>query len=140
MFIAPMKTISLLSIALSSLLFAGCATTGSVKTLTPFNSDRQVTFAVGQVFMVELPANPTTGFRWTCRPEAESVVEQVGEPVFVNGSAPVGSMGGVGMDYFKFRATKAGQQTLKLDYARPWERDVAPAQTLSYELVVVDKP
>ena len=55
MFIAPMKTISLLSIALSSLLFAGCATTGSVKTLTPFNSDRQVTFAVGQVFMVELP-------------------------------------------------------------------------------------
>ena len=31
-------------------------------------------------------------------------------------------MGGVGMDYFKFRAAKAGQQTLKLDYARPWER------------------
>ncbi len=132
-----MKTLGIIPSILATVLFAGCASTGSIKTFTPFDDNKQATFSVGQVFMVELPGNPATGFRWVCRPVSEPVVEQVGEPEFVNGAAPVGNIGGAGMNYFRFRAAKAGHQTLTMDYARPWERGVAPAQTLSFEVVVV---
>jgi len=41
-----------------------------------------------------------------------------------------------GTEVWHFRATKVGQQTLSFDYARSWETNVAPAQTVSFNVVV----
>jgi inhibitor of cysteine peptidase len=131
-----MKTFKLLASALTALLFAGCATTNNTKTLTSFDSGKQATVTVGQVFVVELPSNPTTGFRWNYQQDGEPVVEQVGEPSYLLGPSPVGMMGGGGTETWTFRATKEGRETLRLEYARPWEKDAAPVQTIVFKLVV----
>jgi inhibitor of cysteine peptidase len=45
-------------------------------------------------------------------------------------------MGGGGTETWTFRATKEGRETLRLEYARPWEKDAAPVQTIVFKLVV----
>jgi inhibitor of cysteine peptidase len=130
-----MKTIGSISLVLAAWLFAGCATTAT-KTLTVFDNDKQINLAVGQSFMVQLASNPTTGYRWIYQQEGTAFLEPVGEPRYQSGPAPIGTVGGGGTEYFAFKATNIGQQTLKLEYLRPFVRDVPPVQTVSYNLVV----
>jgi len=131
-----MKMFRLLSFAFIGLLFTGCATTDLTQVLTPLDSNKQVTLKVGQVFEVELPSNQTTGYRWNYRSDGEAVVEKVGEPSYMLGSSPMGMVGGGGTEIWTFRATNGGRGTIRLEYARPWERDVAPVQTVVFKVVV----
>jgi len=118
------------------LLLAGCATTSGPKVLTDFDTGHEITVAVGEVFDVELPSNRTTGYNWSEQSTGEVVVEQVGKPVYVPNPAPFGMVGVGGKEIWRFRATKAGRQTLRLDYARPWESGVTPVRTVSFNVVV----
>jgi len=86
-----------------------------------------------------LEANSTTGYRWDYQQEGTAFLEPVGGPRYQAGPTPIGMTGVGGREYFTFRATNAGQQTLKLEYHRPFERDVAPVQTVIYNLVVGGK-
>jgi inhibitor of cysteine peptidase len=131
-----MKTVGTISLVLAAWLFAGCATTTATKTLTVFDNNKQINLVVGQSFMVQLASNPTTGYRWIYQQEGTAFLELVGEPRYQSGPAPVGTVGGGGTEYFAFKATNIGQQTLKLEYVRPFERDVLPVQTVNYNLVV----
>jgi inhibitor of cysteine peptidase len=132
-----MKTTNLLSYALMALIFTGCATSKTpTKTLTAFDDNKQLTVVVGQTFVVELPSNPTTGYRWNYRLAGGNVVEQIGEPFFQVGAAPVGTIGNGGTEYFTFRATQLGRQSLRMEYERSWEKDVAPAKIVNYEIIV----
>jgi predicted secreted protein len=110
-----------------------------MKTLTPHDNGREVSVTVGQVLVVELPSNRTTGYGWNDRSEGVAVVERVSEPAYMQDSSPVGLVGVGGTEIWRFRATKVGRQTLRLDYARSWEKDVAPVQTVSFNVVVADK-
>jgi inhibitor of cysteine peptidase len=121
------------------LLLVGCATSHPLKTLTPLDNGHEIRVTVGQVLVVELPSNHTTGFCWSERSDAESVVEKVGEPAYMQDSSPFGIVGAGGTEIWRFRAAKVGQQTLRLDYARPWEKDVAPVRTVSFDVVVGEK-
>ncbi len=131
-----MKTAGIISLVLAAGLFAGCATHSNTKTLTVFDNDKQINLVVGQSFVVQLASNPTTGYHWIYRQEGTAFLEPVGEPRYQPSPAPAWTVGGGGMEYFVFKATNAGQQTLKLEYLRPFERDVPPVQTVSYNLVV----
>jgi inhibitor of cysteine peptidase len=134
-----MKAFRFLSFVLAAGLFAGCATTTTTKTLTSFDNHKQISLDIGQLFVVELEANPTTGYRWDYQQEGNAFLEPVGESRYQAGAAPIGMVGGGGREYFTFRAANAGQQILKLEYHRPFERDVAPVQTVIYNLVIGGK-
>jgi inhibitor of cysteine peptidase len=131
-----MKNIGTISLVLAAWLFAGCATQTATKTLTVFDNDKQINLVVGQPFMVQLASNPTTGYRWIYQQQGTAILEPVGEPRYLSGPAAIGMVGGGGTEYFMFKAKSIGQQTLKLEYLRPFERDVPPVQTVSYNLVV----
>jgi len=49
---------------------------------------------------------------------------------------PFGMVGVGGTEIWRFRAVKVGRQTLRLDYARPWETGVAPVKIVSFNVVV----
>jgi inhibitor of cysteine peptidase len=134
-----MKTFGTISVVLAVWLLAGCATTDTAKTLTVFDNNKQINLVVGQSFVVQLASNPTTGYRWIYRQEGTAFLEPVGEPRYQVGPAPIGMVGSGGTEYFTFKTTNAGEQTLKLEYCRPFERDVAPVQTVTYDLVVGGK-
>jgi len=64
------------------------------------------------------------------------VFEQVGQREFMEDVHPFGMVGVGGTEIWRFRAVKAGRQTLWLHYSRPWEKDVAPVKTVSFNVLV----
>ena len=97
----------------------------------------QVELEQGQILVVTLESNPTTGYGWEVSEIQESILEQIGEEEFKpsdEGEPPM--VGSGGWEIFTFEAISAGQTTLQLVYRRPWEEGVEPINTFSIEVVV----
>ena len=97
----------------------------------------QVELEQGQILVVTLESNPTTGYRWEVVETQESILEQMGEAEFKSsetGGPPL--VGAGGWEIFRFKAISAGQTSLKLVYHRPWEEGVEPLKTFSLQVVV----
>ena len=80
----------------------------------------------GDAIQVKLPSNPTAGYSWTVSSNAPSVLAAVGEPKFEPAAKPL--PGAAGTQTFAFRVVAGGGAFLELVYARPSEKDVAPAR------------
>ena len=97
----------------------------------------QVELEQGQILLVTLESNPTTGYGWEVAEIQESILEQLGDAEFKQsetGEPPL--VGAGGWEIFRFKAISAGQMTLKLGYRRPWEEGVEPIDTFSIDVVV----
>ena len=97
-----------------------------------------MTVKVGDIIQVVLKGNPTTGYTWSANLSEQdaSILEQMGDPSFVSDTQLIGSGGTF---TFRFKALKAGEATLKLVYARPWE-SVPPLETFSVTVKVAEAP
>jgi len=86
----------------------------------------------GEVMSISFESNPSTGYAWTAKISNTAVVVQMGEPEFTEptqSSTPL--VGASGTQTFYFQAVDTGTATITLDYARSFETDVAPAQTVT---------
>ena len=91
----------------------------------------------GQILVVTLESNPTTGYRWELVENQETILEQMGEAEFKpseTGEPPL--VGAGGWEIFHFNAISPGQMTLQLIYHRSWEEGVEPINTFSIEVIV----
>ncbi|MFI6167995.1 protease inhibitor I42 family protein [Nocardia sp. NPDC051052] len=96
--------------------------------------ERQV--AVGQSLVVTLPSNPSTGYLWQITGLDANLLQAQGDPGFKpDPDVPVapGSGGGA---VWTFVGKAAGITKLSMDYLRPWEQGVEPAQTYSLTVKV----
>ena len=102
----------------SILLMTGCA--GGVKTYT--DSTQTINTGTNQEFIIALDSNPTTGYS---RQESydERVLELVGKSYEMGEEAKQGVVGTGGVEYFQFKALKAGKTEITLVYKRPWEEE-----------------
>jgi inhibitor of cysteine peptidase len=101
------------------------------------DADSQVELEQGQILVVTLESNPSTGYSWEVVEIQESILEQMGEAEFKpseTGEPPL--VGAGGWEIFRFKAISAGQTSLKLVYHRPWEEGVEPTKTFSIQVVV----
>lgn len=90
----------------------------------------------GQVLVVTLESNPTTGYRWEVSEVDESVLAQIGEAEFQEAPKEDEQMVGVGgTETFRFESAP-GSTTLTLVYHRSWETDVEPLETFTVEVTV----
>ncbi|HBX54091.1 protease inhibitor I42 family protein [Pseudomonas sp. UBA2684] len=87
----------------------------------------------GQQLVLTLPSNPTTGFRWVLRDGAESVLTSLGPEVYSN-PEDAGLIGSAGQSTWRFAVKQAGSGHLLLTYQRPWETEVAPAETFDCQV------
>jgi predicted secreted protein len=97
----------------------------------------QVELEPGQILIVTLESNPTTGYRWEQVKDQESILEQIGEAEFKpseTGEPPL--IGAGGWEILRFKAVSAGQMTLELVYHRSWEEGVDPLETFSIQVLV----
>lgn len=124
---------SLIFVGFVAVLFAACQTTVKQEA-TP--SDYIV--RKGEVFKIDLKANPTTGYHWVIvhrdqRELADSLID-----IFIpeKKASDVSIVGGGGTQTFKFRATNKGIDTLKFEYVRPWEVGAEPCQKASFIIEV----
>ena len=88
----------------------------------------------GDLLVVRLRSNPSTGYAWRVSSGARGVLLLVG-CVYV---APEdGLLGAPGTAVLRFRARGTGKTVLRLAYTRSWEKGVAPARTFTLRVTVV---
>lgn len=88
---------------------------------------RQIVLAAGQTISITLEANPSTGYRWEVDSPDQAIMRQVGTRF----EQPAGRLGAPGKQILELAAVRAGQETLRLVYRRPWEKGVQPFKAFS---------
>lgn len=122
------------AILLSALLLAAaCGGGGSDDvTLTESDSGSTVQAEVGEDLVVQLEANPTTGYQWQLADGLDTdVVEKVSNSYAQGGEEGVAGAGGI--DTWTFKAVGPGTTTITLDYLRTFE---ANSTTNTFTLTV----
>jgi inhibitor of cysteine peptidase len=108
--------------------------------LTDADNEKTVTVTKGQSLLVKLSANPTTGYKWS----VSSTDRTFGYPAYdrylaASSNGPVGS-GGIQRFTWKTNSplNMVGSHTVKLEYKRPWEMNIAPAKTFTFTVKIID--
>jgi inhibitor of cysteine peptidase len=74
----------------------------------------------GEPFSIELESNPTTGFQWEASFDS-SKIKLKDKEVVPSGA----SFGAAGKEIFTFEPVAQGSSTIRLNYKRSWENNVA---------------
>ena len=83
------------------------------------NISKQVTIAEGTELIVNLPANPSTGFSWTQPAIGTSAVLTQTDSKYV--APETNALGAAGNQVWTFSASQKGTTAVKMDYSRPWQ-------------------
>jgi C1A family cysteine protease/predicted secreted protein len=103
---------------------------GEIK-LGAADDGRQIELKEGQVLVVSLESNPSTGYMWEAESIDETILRQMGKAEFEPESHLLGAPA---KQILRFEAVAAGRTTLSLVYHRPWEKDVKPAGVFSLQV------
>jgi len=98
----------------------------------------EVELSEGQVLVVTLEANPSTGYTWQmveveAEGEGEGILHQAGPIEFQPQSVLLGAPG---TQTLRFEPAAEGESVLRLVYLRPWQPRVEPARTFSLRVRV----
>jgi len=105
-------------------LLAGCV--GEVETY--IDSGQTIDIGVNQEFVIAIGANPTTGYDWEVSLD-ETMLELVEMTYKLAEEAEYEIVGAGGVDYFRFKALKAGEAEITMVYKRSWEEPTAQDET-----------
>jgi len=100
----------------------------SSRSLTEEDDGKTVELKVGQVVTVVLDSNRQSGLMWDLAPVTADVMERQGTPAYTEKKAG-------GTETWRFRATRKGEQTVRLEYPRRMTRSV-PERTFRFTAIV----
>jgi inhibitor of cysteine peptidase len=106
----------------------------SLLVVTQEGNGKTIDLSVGQVFLIQLDENPTTGYRWNVCEIDPDLIERTEDQYSQN----LGSeTGGGGVRIFKFTAKKTGQNQIQLKHWRSWEGDKSTIGCFTIQLRVL---
>lgn len=97
------------------------------------NAGEVIEMKTGDMLVVALDGNITTGFNWIPAAQDPVLLEQVGDTEVTPEGEGLGAPGKI---VLQFKAVAEGQTKLKLEYKRAWETDVQPENTFEVTVVV----
>jgi inhibitor of cysteine peptidase len=103
--------------------------------LTEADNGQPATLYVGGKIVIELPANPTTGYTWEVGEMDTNILKQTGGTEYNSSSST--PLGQGGTQTLRFQAIAPGRTTLKLIYRRPFEINTPPVRTYTIQVIVV---
>jgi len=109
-------------ILIAMVLIATCLLAGCVRVETYTDSGQAIDIGVNQEFVIALGSNPTTGYDWEVNLD-ETMLELVEKIYKLPEEAEHEVVGAGGVDYFRFKALKAGETEITLVYKRTWEEE-----------------
>ena len=121
--------ISMVSIALLTIVFSGCSTPAKAFT----EPNQTINTGVNQEFTIALGSNISTGYSWQAAydEQALTLVEQTYKEQDNTGKQIVGA---AGTEYFKFKSLSKGEAKVTFTYRRPWEQPSTQDQTLVFTI------
>lgn len=123
----------LLPLALSTL--SSCATAAQLD-LTEQENGKDIRVDLGDLIVIHLPANPTTGYDWSYSATGKGMLRQEGEVVREAKGNARGMVGAPITETWKLKALRPGSLSITFSYNRPWEKGVAPAKTVSWPVLI----
>lgn len=127
-----MKRICIIDMGLVSFVSLAGSISKDIK-LNASNNGSQIDLEKNHMLVINLEANPSTGYTWEVAELDEHVLRQVGETEFQPESSAIGASG---VQILHFKAINAGKTPLKLVYHRSWEKDVEPIKIFFIQVVV----
>jgi inhibitor of cysteine peptidase len=94
------------------------------------DSGQHITLHEGQILVLNLEANPSTGYLWRIEGGAEGIVQEMGGYAFEPKSHLLGAPG---IQTLRLAPVKAGQTALNLAYRRAWEQTALETFTVEIE-------
>lgn len=128
---SPTRLLAPLSLALLS----ACATQPKHNVTVEKLSQCPVRLDNGQNLILNLPSNPSTGYRWAIQDSAGGVLKGLGPEVYRN-PEDAGIVGAAGVSTWRFQAFNAGTGRLRLTYQQPWAPEVPPVETFDCAIAV----
>ncbi|WP_158607886.1 protease inhibitor I42 family protein [Nocardia panacis] len=105
--------------------------------VTETDSGQERTLRPGEALSVTLPANPSTGYAWRIADLDRNVLGEDGDPDYRPDPKTPVAPGSGGTAVLRFVAKDLGATRLNLDYSRPWEQGMEPAQKFSLTIKVL---
>ncbi len=96
-----------------------------------------ITLAPGNVLVIPLAGNPSTGYVWQVEPSAEGILTPRGDAAF---AAPADAPGTPGYEIFTFDVAGAGDVTLTFTHSQPWDETTPPEQVIDLPFTVAAAP
>lgn len=100
--------------------------------LTADDDGNTIDTRIGDVIVIELAENPTTGFRWAELSDSTPVAELRAD-AFIPPTGEV--IGAPGVRHLEYAVTQAGTVSLHLAYRQEWEPTTPGGETYSIEIV-----
>ncbi len=120
-------------IILFIILFSGCTSTEELQ-IGMKENEKIINLKVGQIFILELPSNPSTSYQWEVFEIDNTLLKPIGKSEFTS-STKSQIVGAPGIEKFKFKAIKKGKTKLTLQYKRPWENK-PPSSVFSVFVII----
>jgi|GEM_PF-1283975 len=95
----------------------------------------KVTLGIGDTLTVLLPANVTTGYGWEITANNKALLASGARANLPPENKRVGASG---RQRLLFTAKAPGHDRLVVAYRRPWEKNAAPARSLTLEVAIVN--
>lgn len=114
-------------------LAAGCGG-GGPKTYT--TSQTNITAGVGEQFIVKLESNATTGYQWGITGSLDPKVVKKVKSLYIPSKTSGNIAGAGGVEEWTFQAVAKGKAVIKMGYARSFEKNVPPIQSVSFNVTV----
>jgi len=121
--------------AIALLALASCSTLNREGAVAP-QGGGSVAVRQGAPFVINLSADPATGFGWVLTSDPGAAVWLIGGPDYTPDPLPAGMMGVGGTTTYRFRAKAVGTSKLEFAYRQSWDKDTAPSQVVRYDVTV----
>lgn len=126
-----------LAVSLMVLFYPGPAVSEKEKPEAPQNVFTINTKVYNDV-MIKLDAIHTAGYRWILdKSYDKQLLEYLGMN-FIRAKDRLETS--PGLEVWTFRTLKEGSTVLKFSFARPWEKDIPPQKTMTYNIRVINQP
>lgn len=100
----------------------------TTKHLSAADNGQTISVKVGDLILLRLDENPTTGYQWQLEPLDERVLELSGTSFELSPSPTIGSGG---TREFRFTARAAGHARIALKHWQPWSGESSVTQRFS---------
>jgi len=97
----------------------------------------QVELATGDLLIVTLDSNATTGYSWNLSAISDAdVIEKVSDEYIAPEETGSPMVGAGGQEVWTFEALSAGTAEISMIYIQPWMQPPAPADTFDITVIV----